>query len=184
MDPLQTPQLHCASTSPNNLEATKGPHARDTYQLGKALHGPPALFPADSLLQPRTRHRPPLAGIQYDMWWASRLIHEATVWLPSTSPARWRWHRQIRWLSLQRLAQRACAHRHNQLWAHNSPTSEAQRLQPAPHKPWPHIVAPTSEAELGGNVCAHLYVAPLTSRYSIWVGRRSAVLAHDRSKET
>ncbi len=126
---------------------------------------------------------PSTDSMQNDMQRAARLIHKATAWLPSTSPARWRRHRQFHSLSPQRRARRACAHQHNRLWARNSPTSEALRLPPAPRKPRPQSIAPTALSE-HGNTRAHLHIAPLTSRYSVWVGRRCAILAPHGTNET
>ena len=114
-------------------------------QLGIALHSPPTLFlqsPHTPPL-PDTTH-PPTDSMQNDMQCASRLIHKATARLPSTSPARWRRHRQFHLLSPQRRARHACAHQRNRLWARSSSTSGALRLPPAPRKPWLHIVAPTA----------------------------------------
>ncbi len=125
----------------------QGQHRGNKDQLGIALHGPPTVF----LQSPHTpplpdAAPPPTDSMQNDMQRAARLIHKATVWLPSTSPARWRRHRQFHSLSPQRRARRACAHQHNRLWARSSPTSGALRLPPAPRKPWPHIVASTASS--------------------------------------
>ncbi len=144
--------------------------------------GPTHAFPLVAS-PPSYQTPPPTESMQYDVQRVTPLLHEATVRLPSTSPARWRWHRQFRSLSPQRRAQRAYAHQHNRLWARNSPTSEALRLPRAPRKLRPHSIAPTASGE-HGNTRAHLHIAPLTSRYSVWVGRRCAILAPHGTNET